>query len=151
MGFLVPCSKMPRHSTQQLIAIAVALTTQCPYCVELHVQAARKEGATAAMLINMPAGLQCQGQCNASLAPGIDGPGIGDQFRAEMRRFDGTRYPRTHFAQLSWQKEGRAMRTGRRNKSRLIRFCMFDSRRLKKACAGTFSAQPQRLVRGKVI
>jgi AhpD family alkylhydroperoxidase len=35
---------------KQLIAVAVALTTQCPYCIELHVQAARKEGATDAML-----------------------------------------------------------------------------------------------------
>ena len=35
---------------KQLIAVAVALTTQCPYCIELHVQSARKEGATDAML-----------------------------------------------------------------------------------------------------
>jgi AhpD family alkylhydroperoxidase len=35
---------------KQLIAVAVALTTQCPYCIELHVQAARKEGATDEML-----------------------------------------------------------------------------------------------------
>jgi AhpD family alkylhydroperoxidase len=35
---------------KQLIAVAVALTTQRPYCIELHVQAARKEGATDAML-----------------------------------------------------------------------------------------------------
>ena len=36
--------------TKQLIAIAVALTTQCPYCIELHVKAARQAGATDAML-----------------------------------------------------------------------------------------------------
>lgn len=30
---------------KQLIALAVALTTQCPYCIELHVKAARDEGA----------------------------------------------------------------------------------------------------------
>ncbi len=35
---------------KQLIAVAVALTTQCPYCIELHVEAARKAGATDAML-----------------------------------------------------------------------------------------------------
>jgi AhpD family alkylhydroperoxidase len=35
---------------KQLIAVAVALTTQCPYCIELHVQAARKAGATDPML-----------------------------------------------------------------------------------------------------
>jgi AhpD family alkylhydroperoxidase len=35
---------------KELIAVAVALTTQCPYCIELHVQAARKAGATDPML-----------------------------------------------------------------------------------------------------
>ena len=35
---------------KQLIAVAVALTTQCPYYIELHVKSARKEGATKAML-----------------------------------------------------------------------------------------------------
>jgi AhpD family alkylhydroperoxidase len=36
--------------SKQLIAVAVALTTQCPYCIELHVRSARKEGARDAML-----------------------------------------------------------------------------------------------------
>lgn len=36
--------------TKQLIAIAVALTTQCPYCIELHNRAAREAGATDAEL-----------------------------------------------------------------------------------------------------
>ena len=31
---------------KELIAIAVALTTQCPYCIEAHVRAAKKAGAT---------------------------------------------------------------------------------------------------------
>jgi AhpD family alkylhydroperoxidase len=35
---------------KQLIAVAVALTTQCPYCIELHTKAARKAGATDAQL-----------------------------------------------------------------------------------------------------
>ena len=35
---------------KQRIAVAVALTTQCPYCIELHVQSARKAGATDEML-----------------------------------------------------------------------------------------------------
>ena len=35
---------------KQLVAVAVALTTQSPYCIELHVKSARKEGATDAML-----------------------------------------------------------------------------------------------------
>jgi AhpD family alkylhydroperoxidase len=35
---------------KQLIAVAVALTTQCPYCIELHTTAARKVGATDAQL-----------------------------------------------------------------------------------------------------
>ena len=34
---------------KQLMAVAVALTTQCPYCIELHLRAARKAGATDAM------------------------------------------------------------------------------------------------------
>ena len=35
---------------KQLTAVAVALTTQCPYCIELHVKAARDAGATDSML-----------------------------------------------------------------------------------------------------
>jgi AhpD family alkylhydroperoxidase len=35
---------------KQLMALAVALTTQCPYCLEIHVKEARKAGATDAML-----------------------------------------------------------------------------------------------------
>jgi AhpD family alkylhydroperoxidase len=35
---------------KQLMAVAVALTTQCPYCIELHVKAAREAGATDTML-----------------------------------------------------------------------------------------------------
>jgi AhpD family alkylhydroperoxidase len=31
---------------KQLVAVGVALTTQCPYCIELHVKAARDAGAT---------------------------------------------------------------------------------------------------------
>jgi AhpD family alkylhydroperoxidase len=34
------------EQTKQIIAVAVALTTQCPYCIELHTTAARKAGAT---------------------------------------------------------------------------------------------------------
>jgi AhpD family alkylhydroperoxidase len=33
---------------KELIAIAVALTTQCPYCIEIHSGNARRAGATAA-------------------------------------------------------------------------------------------------------
>lgn len=35
---------------KQLMAVAVALTTQCPYCIELHRKAAREAGATDQML-----------------------------------------------------------------------------------------------------
>jgi uncharacterized peroxidase-related enzyme len=35
---------------KQLMAVSVALTTQCPYCIELHVKAARQAGATDQML-----------------------------------------------------------------------------------------------------
>lgn len=31
---------------KELMAVAVALTTQCPYCVEIHSRKARKAGAT---------------------------------------------------------------------------------------------------------
>jgi AhpD family alkylhydroperoxidase len=31
---------------KELIAIAVALTTQCPYCIDIHAGNARKAGAT---------------------------------------------------------------------------------------------------------
>ena len=34
---------------KELMAIAVAMTTQCPYCIELHRKAARKAGATDQM------------------------------------------------------------------------------------------------------
>src|SRR6266496_4663570 len=33
---------------KELIAIAVALTTQCPYCIDIHNNNARKAGATDA-------------------------------------------------------------------------------------------------------
>jgi AhpD family alkylhydroperoxidase len=35
---------------KQLMAVAVALTTQCPYCIEIHTQEARRAGATDAQL-----------------------------------------------------------------------------------------------------
>jgi AhpD family alkylhydroperoxidase len=31
---------------KELIAVAVALTTQCPYCINIHARNARKAGAT---------------------------------------------------------------------------------------------------------
>ena len=33
---------------KELIAVAVALTTQCPYCIDIHSGNARKAGATEA-------------------------------------------------------------------------------------------------------
>jgi len=36
--------------TRELIAIAVAATTQCPHCIEKHASAAAKAGATEAEL-----------------------------------------------------------------------------------------------------
>ena len=35
---------------KELIAVAVAVTTQCPYCIDIHSQGARKAGATEAEL-----------------------------------------------------------------------------------------------------
>ena len=37
--------------TKQLIAVAVAHVTQCPWCIESHVKAARSEGATGAAIM----------------------------------------------------------------------------------------------------
>ena len=31
---------------KELMAVAVALTTQCPYCIEIHAKRAKKGGAT---------------------------------------------------------------------------------------------------------
>jgi AhpD family alkylhydroperoxidase len=36
---------------KELIAIAVALTTQCPYCIEIHTGNARRAGATDAEIV----------------------------------------------------------------------------------------------------
>src|SRR5205814_7950356 len=36
---------------KELIAVAVAVTTQCPYCIDIHSNNARKTGATEAELV----------------------------------------------------------------------------------------------------
>ncbi len=36
---------------KELIAVAVAHTTQCPYCIDIHAASARKAGATDAELV----------------------------------------------------------------------------------------------------
>src|SRR5207253_10074575 len=36
---------------KELIAVAVATTTQCPYCIDIHASNARKAGATEAELV----------------------------------------------------------------------------------------------------
>lgn len=36
---------------RELIAVAVASTTQCPYCIEVHARAARAAGATREELV----------------------------------------------------------------------------------------------------
>jgi AhpD family alkylhydroperoxidase len=36
---------------KELIAVAVALTTQCPYCIDIHANNARRAGATDAELV----------------------------------------------------------------------------------------------------
>ena len=38
-------------TTKQLIAVAVAHVTQCPWCIEGHVKAARREGATGEQIM----------------------------------------------------------------------------------------------------
>ncbi len=39
------------HKYRELIAVAVACTTQCPYCIEAHAKAARAAGATRHELV----------------------------------------------------------------------------------------------------
>lgn len=34
--------------TKELIAIAVAMTTQCPYCIEIHTKQAKQKGCSEA-------------------------------------------------------------------------------------------------------
>jgi AhpD family alkylhydroperoxidase len=34
--------------TKELIALAVAMTTQCPYCIEIHSKSAKKAGCSEA-------------------------------------------------------------------------------------------------------
>ena len=36
---------------KELIAVAVALTTQCPYCIDIHSNNARKAGASDAEIV----------------------------------------------------------------------------------------------------
>jgi AhpD family alkylhydroperoxidase len=36
--------------TKELMAVAVALTTQCPYCIEIHTKKAKAAGCTEAEL-----------------------------------------------------------------------------------------------------
>lgn len=38
------------RKTKELIAVAVALATQCPYCIEFHSRDARRHGASDAEL-----------------------------------------------------------------------------------------------------
>src|SRR5678815_2020358 len=39
------------HKYRELIAVAVALTTQCPYCIEVHSKAAKAAGAAREELV----------------------------------------------------------------------------------------------------
>src|SRR4051812_39756459 len=34
------------HKYKELMAVAVALTTQCPYCIDIHTRKAREAGAS---------------------------------------------------------------------------------------------------------
>src|SRR6266446_55821 len=38
---------------KELIAVAVAFTTQCPYCIDIHSSNARKAGATDAEMVEV--------------------------------------------------------------------------------------------------
>ena len=41
---MVPGAISAKH--KELMALAVAFTTQCPYCIDIHAKAARKSGAS---------------------------------------------------------------------------------------------------------
>ena len=43
---LTGAGKVISRKNTELMAVAVALTTQCAYCIEAHVKAAKAEGAT---------------------------------------------------------------------------------------------------------
>ena len=70
--------------TRQLIAVAVAHVTQCPYCIRGHAEAARREGATREELMEaiwiaaeMRAGAAVAHSTLALDAFGIDHPQEG--------------------------------------------------------------------------
>ena len=44
------CEGARDAKTKQIVAVTVALAAQCPYCSEIHTQAARKQGASDAEL-----------------------------------------------------------------------------------------------------
>jgi len=56
--------------TRELVALAVALTTQCAYCLDVHTRAAKKAGVTPAELaelVNVAAAVRA----GASMAHGL--------------------------------------------------------------------------------
>ena len=64
---------------RELIAVAVACTTQCPYCIEVHTKAAKAAGATREELVEtamIAAALRAGG---GKLSPTFDG---GDSRKA---------------------------------------------------------------------
>ena len=52
---------------KQLMAVAVALTTQCPYCIELHVQIGVRKATGAPMLVGHDVA-RMRGKLGAELA-----------------------------------------------------------------------------------
>jgi AhpD family alkylhydroperoxidase len=46
LGELAPKGGAIPLKYKELMAVAVALATQCPYCIEVHAKKARKAGAT---------------------------------------------------------------------------------------------------------
>jgi len=60
---------------KELIAVAVALTTQCPYCIAIHSGNARKAGATEAELVEaamVAAALRAGGAVTHTTHPLLD-------------------------------------------------------------------------------
>ena len=75
--------KVPRKY-RELIALAVACTTQCPYCLDVHARSARRAGATRAEMAEsslIPAALRA----GAAVTHGALALKLFDQVKGDQR------------------------------------------------------------------
>ena len=61
--------------TKQLIAVAVAHVTQCPYCIRGHTRAAVRSGATARTVTRSGSARPAASSCSRCAAPRCTGAG----------------------------------------------------------------------------